>query len=481
MSKSAVYFLAQYPIEYAVWAGLANIIREIKPGLPLVLIHSTTAGRPEYQYQTLTGCFDHVQSLGRVDYLGDWSPRGLVTAWRKGFPQARRFSTELGNIEFQPNSVVFVYNGTTLTQSSLLKYLQSKPDVESVLLTIQTPDITIDDFVFRNNDSHLNNLYLKYFGTAYLDGYWLRTSEDAPIKRREYRFRNMPADYVFAGEYPYRSRHLRPGQVYYPFYRRDQPRPDSDESVVLLGGSFEKPYYYTSEVCYRRYNELIGLIRQKHSNARLLYKPHPEERDSVRAKLDLAGFELAPQVSSEILVIQDRSISTAYSVESISVHTVSCYGVRSHFLYPLFDDECIPNPLRAYLDRYCRAGVHSEMSIRSVDDWMAGKYDYDLEDRSQVVRDSAIRMLEAVGVVDTEESAALVVNKSLAVIPEERWDPKPEFRSAKSLILGSIASFVATVVRYGLITLPRRKTAALLNRLKFGYGRGASRKGPSKS
>jgi hypothetical protein len=420
--RNAVYFFAEYPIEFAMWSGLANIIREVRPDIPLVLIYTKEKNSSDYMWDSILERFDHVHEVTNVTWAGNWrtglTGRNVLRTLTKGFYSARKVAAELRNIKFQPNSVAFLYNGMTLNQMLFLKRVKSEKETDSVLIAQNIDNSLLSDYIVNYSQSYFFNLYSHFYGTAYSDIYWMRT-EGYRANRREFRFRTKPADFVFNGIHASSRLSLKPGQVFFPFYAKDRPAAGTTESVVLFGTIFEWEPSLNADLCYQRYNELINMIRIKHPKARLIYKPHPGQTAERRAREDLKGFDIEPSLGSEVLVLKDPSISTAYSFSSTSVLTSACLGVKSYFLYSLFNDSCIPATLMKQFKEASYSEVHPETNLRSVDDWMNGKNEYDPSDLPERVRASTIKLLELVGIIEkTPESK---VQPGTLVTPEERW------------------------------------------------------------
>ena len=453
MSTSAAYFFAESTLDYAMWAGLADVLREAKRHLPLVLIRTEQPQGPRYDWDGVLDRFDEVHEVGSARYQGDWSPGGLYSAFRHGFPQARRVASQLKKVGFRPDSTAFVFSGLSLNQSLFLRQVQSEDSVSSVLITLMKPELDIDDFAFRYANSLFQNMYLNYFGTAFVDIHWLRAREGTKTKTRDIRFRNRPADLVFTGELPYRSETLEPGRVYCPFYQMDGSREAGGQTVLVIGSAFHYEPYLDAQRCVARLNELLDVIRKKHNGARLVYKPHPGETQQQVANLDLREMEVDSSASVEALVMKDRSIGTAYSFNSISVFTAACLGVPGYFLYPLFDERCVPDVVRRSYGTYLRPRTHPEMLVTSVDDWLTGKNDYELRPVADEVRASTIRMLEAGGVVSADERVALIGDQGSAVVSEERWQPMPGVRTVRGLLWRSMTA----VLVYVFWSLPGRR------------------------
>ena len=425
MTRNAAYLFAQYPKHFAMCAGLADIIREVKPELKLHLICATEPNSAGYDWDALSHQFDTVQWIKRAmhgAWRGRFNLRGLVWAFTRGFSAARKARDDMRKLRFEPNSVAFVFDGFSLNQSIFLRRIRKDPGVSSVLISEQTDDALLSDFVLGYDESLYLNLFQRFFGTAYYDVFWMRTAGHRRTAQREHRFRNNPADHTFFGEYPFRRPDLSPGQTYWPYYRRDQSHPADRQSVVVYGGIFEWVPLISLEPFYARYNELLQLIRTRHQGQALLYLEHPgqnEEREREVQRLDLRGFEVVRDISSEALVTRDRSITTAYAVVSTALFTTACLGVRTHFLYPLFDDDSIPTLLKQRLDSRWASEVHPDMCLRSVERWMGGETDYTLEPSSDRVRAATIRMLEAVDLLNAGEAAT--AGPGPQVTPEERW------------------------------------------------------------
>lgn len=446
LSKSAVYFFAESTLDHAMWAGLAAVIREVDPRLPLVLIRTEQPEATQYQWDVVLERFDEVHEVGSARYQGDWSPRGLYSALRRGFPQARRVASQLRKVDLRPGSTAFVFSGLSLNQGLFLRRVQFEESVSSVLITLTKPEITIDEFAFRYADSLFQNMYLNYFGTAFVDVHWLRVKEGTKTRTRDVRFRNRPADLVFTGELPYRSETLETGHVYCPFYQRDRSRESGQQTVIVIGAPFQYEPHLDVQRCVARLNEILDVIRRKHAGSRLVYKPHPGENTQQVAVLDLRGIEVDSSASVEALVMKDRTISVAYAFNSISVYTTACLGVRSYLLYPLFDERCIPAVLRRSYDTYLRPDSHPEMLVTSIDDWLSGKNDYKPAAVADQVRASAIRMLETAGVVTADERVALIGEQGSTAVPEQRWQPMPEIRTIRALLWHWMAAFLVYVL-----------------------------------
>lgn len=426
-----------------MWAGLADVLNEIKPELPKILVRTEQPQTADYRWDDVLDKFDQVHEVSVARYDGGWSPGGIYSVLRRGFPQARKVESQLKNIDFEPNSTAFVFSGISLNQSLFLRRVQSENLVNSVLITLMKPNLTLDDFIFRYADSLFQNIYLNYFGTAFVDVHWLRVQEGAKTRTRDLRFRNRPADLVFTGVLPYRTSTLKSGNIYCPLYQTDRPRELEEQTVVVIGAAFHYEPYLDADRCVARFNELLSVIRRKHPSSRIIYKPHPGELPEQASNLDLTGVEVNSSSSVEKLVMDDRTISVAYAFNSISIYTAACLGIRAHFLYPLFDDTCVPSVIRTSYDVYLKPKTHPEMLIMSVDDWVDGKNDYKPTDVSEKIRSSTIRMLESAGVLTSNERMELIGIEDSPAIPEQRWQLMPEIRTLKGLVWRAMTTLIA--------------------------------------
>lgn len=459
MNNPAIYFFAESTLDYAMWTGLSDILREVKPSLPLVLIRTKRSEATQYTWETVLDRFDEVHEVDNARYQGDWNPRGIYSAFRHGFPQARKVESQLKKFEFNPNSTAFVFSGLSLNQSLFLKRVQAEKSVRSVLITLMKPKLTVDEFSFQYTNSLFRNMYLNYFGTAFIDVYQLRVTEGENARTRDTRYRNKPADLVVTGILPYRAKTPESGQIYCPVYQRNKLPKPIEQTILVIGAPFHYEPHLNIELCIKRFNELLRLIQEKHVGSRLIYKPHPGESSQQLLKLNLNGMKIDSSASVEELVMKDPSINLVYAFNSISVYTAASLGVRGYFLYPLFDERCIPNVIRKAYDTYLEPGAYPEMLIKSVDNWMSGKNDYEFNPITDQIRTSTIRMLETAGVLSTNERMDLIGELGSTVIPEERWHPMPKVRTLRGFLYIGMMAFLT----YLFWTFPKRTLLKLLN------------------
>ena len=269
--------------------------------------------------------------------------------------------------------------------------MRSQPGVESVLFfsadsTQQSSRLT--DYVVNHSQSLLLNFYFHFFGTAYMDIYWARVGEGFRTNTREYVYRTKPADHVFQSHYPFRFRDLQPGQVRLPFRLDTQFRNSAQqESVMFIG----QPHYFLGGFSgniearfYERLNTILDSVRGLHSGQRLVYKSHPGQTEEQLSRINLDGFEIITSGTSEGLFKEDNSISTVYGFSSSSLQTALCYGIRSYYLYRLFDDLLmeLPHSVKRNWEQRWNSEHHPEMVLLSLDDWRSSKNEYSIKDIS---------------------------------------------------------------------------------------------------
>ena len=414
MSNNSIYFFAEQEIDFAIWSTLADIIRNKKPDYRFELICSARDRSKDYDISHFLSFFDKIYEVDNVSYFkyGIWR-RGLTLrtflfAVRNIFPSAYRVLRELKKINFSPNSIAFINKGISTNQALFLRRVKFDPNVKSVLFL--SPDCVKNnsnnnDYVYHPNRSAYINLHLYFFGTAPLDVFWIRTPDNIRTNYREFHFRRDPADYVFQPSYPMRYKDKKENQILIPLIKSNNELTEHEISTTVFIG---QPHYWiggfprlTQEKFYLKLNEIISLVKEKHSSQRLLYKRHPGESDEIFTKIDTSGFEIESSVSSEALFFNDSSIATVYAFSSNSIQIAACLGIPSYYLYNLFDAGYLGVPQtiqRHWQSRWC-SEIHPEMNIRSIDDWMNGKNDYEPQDMKGKIYRSTVRMLEEVGMI----------------------------------------------------------------------------------
>ena len=407
-----MYFFAEQQIDFALCASLNSIIKQIEPQINTKLFYVQDPGKPIYDNNSFFLLFDQVQKLRYVSYwkYGMWKKgftiRNIVNAIRRNFPPAIKASNELKGIKFSSNSIAFVFNGISLNYALFLKRIKRDSKVKSVLIT--SPDYFVmkeskKDFILHYSRSRYLHFHHYFFGTAPLDIYWLKTSENIKTNWRELHFRKKPADYVFNTVFPYQFKSLRKDQIFLPLIMFKKRRIDSQRKTVVFIG---QPHYWMGayprniqKIFYSKLNEIILLVKKKYPSHRLIYKRHPGENDQNFKQLNTSDFEKELSISSENLFLSDLSIVAVYSFCSTSVQTAACFGIQSFYLYDLFDslEIGVPEAFKRLRSKKWSSEIYPKMNIKSIDDWMNGKNDYTLMDRSEEILKTTKKMLSVVG------------------------------------------------------------------------------------
>ena len=434
MRRDSVYFFAEYSNEFAIWSDLAKTIRELNENTRLEIIFTRESRIQNLNFEKFFSPFDAVHEVDYVSHEmgGRWrkglTPQNIHHSLTKVFPKAKKVYAQLSKIDFSENSVAFTYLGVTLNQALFLKSMRNRPGVESVLFlsadSMQESSY-LSDYVVNHSQSFLLNFYFHFFGNAYMDVYWARVGEGFRTNTREYVYWTKPADHVFQSQYPFRFRSLQPGQVRLPFRLDTRLRNNSQqESVVFIG----QPHYFLGGFSgkvqvrfYDRLNAILDSVRGLHRGQRLVYKSHPGQTEEQLSRINLDGFEIITSGTSEGLFKEDNSISTVYGFSSSSIQTALCYGIRSYYLYHLFDDILmdLPRSVRRNWEQRWHSEHHPEMVLLSLEDWRSGKNEYSIKDISIELKTELMGLLAKVGIVDLTNRAINITE--LQELSEERW------------------------------------------------------------
>ena len=121
-------FFAQYPKDFALSAGLATLIKEAAPDVTVRLVYAREPNSADYDWSALTAGFDAVDEVAPAMY-GPYrrlDARGLVAAYRKALPAARRMAAELARLDTPANTVAFAFDGFALSQSVFLRSMRRR-------------------------------------------------------------------------------------------------------------------------------------------------------------------------------------------------------------------------------------------------------------------------------------------------------------------------------------------------------------------
>jgi hypothetical protein len=395
--SSTVYFLAEYPADFAIWAGIVEVLKRRYPEHRTVLITAREPLSRIYDLDEFGDTFDVVKSIRPAAYVGGVGFRQIHKVFLTGFRAARKTVSDLAAIGFESGSVVFVMRGTTLTSAIFLKLAAENPGVNSVVLKVSHRGALLRDYIPDQETSLLNKLYNQYFGTYAIDHYFLRREGDVRVRAREYVFTSNPANFVFYLTHALPVlQELQEDEFYFPWPHRDTQSGDGGETVVFFG----QPFHWQRDVAAgelrERLNSLLDVIRARHPDAKLIYKPHPGELKEHLENLKLDDFEIEDSTSAEMLLMRDSTITHTYSVWSAATLTSLGMGVRSHMLFGLFDASIIPDAHRRYARNYFGLPSTSKVEITSEEEWLSGNSDYSLEGIPVKIVVSVVSMLDVI-------------------------------------------------------------------------------------
>ena len=386
MISDTVYMFCNHPFELSCFAGISNVIREVRPDTKITLILDSMPYFGKTEVDFALKYFDNVEQVGYCDYQAGGIGFGAIAGMAKGFVSTYRFSRQLRAINIKPNSFVFLMSGRFLVSNVLVKVLR-KLNPTLVYITRRHPE-SIDNYVFSYRRSLVPNLYHLFFGAFFVDYFFFRGYGGWPYIQ----FRQNPYHYTFYTKAP--GDELLPDEVFYPFYFPERRKGSSSQgTVVLFGSAFTGWRDIDRGGFISRFNQIIDHIRVKHAGSRLIYKPHPLEKNE-KELLNLSGFVVDESATSELLFMKDPSIKTVYSVASTSSRTAPCVGIRSYTLFRLFD---LPPLVRTRFEANCY-DLPPEAMVESLD--QLGNNETDKiapPDFTPLIRSSTVKMLEKIG------------------------------------------------------------------------------------
>lgn len=384
--SNTVYMFCNHPFELPGYAGIVNVIREVRPDMEITLILDSMPYFRKTEVDFALKYFDNVERVGYCNYqAGPWAT--AIFGIARGFVSAYQFSRQLRAIDIKPNSFVFLMSGRQLVSNILLRRLKGlNPTL--VYLT-QRHTESVDNYVFSYKISLLANLYHLFFGASFVDYFYFRGYNYWPYIQH----RRDPYHHTFYLQSPGASLPASPDDIPFPLYFPGRQQNASQATVVLFGSVFKHWHGVNLDKFVPRFNEVIQHIRTKHAGSKLIYKPHPNETDEGEL-LDLHGFAIDESLTGELMFMKDPSIATVYSVASTTSRTAPCFGIRAYVLFPLFD---LPDSLRTRREAFFH-DVAPEAIIRSLDELKnQGVDDKPSPDYTQVVRSGIIKMLEQIG------------------------------------------------------------------------------------
>ncbi len=388
MHSTTVYMFCNHPFEIPCFAGITNVIRELRPDMKTTLILDSMPYFLKTEVDFALKYFDKVERIGWCDYYSTPLRPQAIPGIVKAFAATYRFYRQLRAIDIKPSSFVFMISGRQLVSNVLLKRLKG---LNPTLIYMTTRHVeSIENYLFSYKSSLYVNLYHLLFGASFVDYSYMRETGWVFIQHRK-----NPYHYTFFMRPP--TENLATDEIPFPLYfpeRQNHPSLSPGNIVVLFGSVFLSWKGIDREKFITRFNEIIDRIRIKHAGSRLIYKPHPRETNE-KELLNLSGFEIDESATSELLFMREPSIRTAYSVASTSSRTALCFGIRSYLLFPLFD---LPPIIQTRFEANCHY-MPQETIIRSLDELSNSDDKTPPLDFTPTIRPSIVRILEQIGLL----------------------------------------------------------------------------------
>ena len=193
-------------------------------------------------------------------------------------------------------------------------------NIETLLIADDLDDVKLSAFKYAIRESLYYNLYQFFYAKKYVDIFWFRSN--VSTSQREYRFRNIPSDYFFKGEYILRNCSINSKQLYWPISFNNNKKNGKLE-VVIIGGMYHWEKLINLELFYKTYNSIINLIRDNANNIQLTYINHPstdKEKDNEIKKLDLEKFKIIRNLSCENYAYNNNNELIFFSVFSTAIY-----------------------------------------------------------------------------------------------------------------------------------------------------------------
>lgn len=386
MTSKTIYFFANLPQAVQMFIGFANIIRGYNPEYRIVLIKTSHPRMDAVGLEGLEGAFDDIIKVGFCSYPSTDSLPHYLDSIRR----INAYARDINRLKLEPGSTLFLTCWPEAVTNILLRKLK-REGVRTVALKRAWAQELLHITVNRRQ-TFFANIVLKYYGAVPVD----MLSFDIVGAGDKWAIPHLREDpfsdsIYFAG--PNFEPPKGPFEMYRPYYFPSASRSASRETVVVFGEGCLNSLPKAKEAFAARFNQILRLIREKHSGARFVYKHHP---GSVLAdqNFDLNGYEIEPKRLSEAMYVSDPAISTVYGIASEAIQHAPFFGIRGFFLYHLFDDNSISKRYKNHLDLFYE--IHKldpRMFIRSIDDWLAGKNEYSHTITGTMIKESVERTL----------------------------------------------------------------------------------------
>lgn len=155
---------------------------------------------------------------------------------------------------------------------------------------------------------------------------------------------------------------------YYWLLPNENKTSNNIEKGEKLAVFFGNDFLNTADIDYDKYvernNDCLSYIRKNCQGCKLIYRPHPEERDEIKL-LDLASFVIQKdgQTAEEFVLKNKEKIKYVFAFCSTSSIASLSLGINSFIFYRCFED-IYSGVNKIYLDNYLN-GLPESFFIKS--------------------------------------------------------------------------------------------------------------------
>ena len=334
------FFYCQYPRDFILAFCFCKILRKLKKKIYISNIITKDDYSKHYDWSSITKDYEKVYYIDKCN-IGSIKNRinlrGLIFFLLFGYFRAFKTNHQFHQIKIPKNTLLITFGGFSLEKSLFLNLSNKNKNIETLLIADDLDDVKLSAFKYAIRESLYYNLYQFFYAKKYVDIFWFRSN--VSTSQREYRFRNIPSDYFFKGEYILRNCSINSKQLYWPISFNNNKKNGKLE-VVIIGGMYHWEKLINLELFYKTYNSIINLIRDNANNIQLTYINHPstdKEKDNEIKKLDLEKFKIIRNLSCENYAYNNNNELIFFSVFSTAIYTLNQIGSKSYTVYKLFN------------------------------------------------------------------------------------------------------------------------------------------------
>ena len=314
-------FLVDHPFDLVLFLGLKNILNEKFAIYTIALFTDHQYFKKCFECKSFLKEFDELVSVDRPTY-----GKNIFKNLKNSF----EFSGGLKNIIIKHNPIFFSINRSELTTKLIEKYAEnnlyrilqrSTVDAErlkadyglslkhTLLRRVYEIALNLEKTSAYVNNKTKNMWYFKHFNEDVSRTFYLINRNEIP----------------------------KPDEIHFPYYFTNLQSNTTQKKVYFFGSRFLGWDFLHDDSAIKTINLIFRKIEEVHSEAQLIYKPHPLESNESE-KLDLGKFIVdASPNSAEIEYIKYYSdIEAVYSIGSTSSKTAFNFGFKSYVIYKIF-------------------------------------------------------------------------------------------------------------------------------------------------